>query len=81
LVFHTVRVLNRFPFNLKDYTNAVVFYIAHFNYRVIEKVNWTFEFTAEPSYNTVEHQLLNKWFIKPSNGDDYLEQQEIFTKE
>lgn len=71
---------NRFPFDLKDYTHTVSFYKGHINYMLKDKRKWVFELTAEPSFNVVDHQLLNKWFIQPSNGDDYLEQREIFTQ-
>lgn len=71
---------NRFPFDLKDYTHTTTFYKAHFNYTFKEKKKWAFEFTAEPSYNIVEHQLLNKWFIKPTDGDNYLEKRDLYTQ-
>ncbi|TBN03013.1 hypothetical protein EYD45_10695 [Hyunsoonleella flava] len=71
---------NKFPFNSEDYSHEVEFYKVIFNYRFKESKNWAFEFVAEPSYNRVEHQLLNKWFIQPSDGQNYLELREIFTK-
>ena len=70
---------SKFPFNSKDYTHEVKFHKACFNYRFSEKKHWVFEFSAEPSYNIVEHQLLNKWFIKPTDGDDYLERRDTHT--
>lgn len=71
---------DRFPFDSKNYTHNVTFYKAIFNYRFKKAKNWAFEFTGEPSYNIVEHQLVNKWFIQPSDGEDYLVQREIFTQ-
>jgi hypothetical protein len=62
---------NKFPFNLKDYSHDVTFYKAQINYKLKQKNNWTYEFNLEPSYNVAEHQLLNKWFIKPSDAENY----------
>lgn len=71
---------DRFPFNSKNYKHDIRFHKVIFNYRFKESKNWVFEFVAEPSYNVVEHQLLNKWFIKPTDSPDYLQEREIFTK-
>ncbi|MFI1743123.1 acyloxyacyl hydrolase [Thalassobellus sediminis] len=71
---------NKFPFNSKDYKHEVTFYKAVIHYKILEKKRWSYEISIEPSYNIVEHQLLNKFFIKPTDGDDYLEQQALHTQ-
>lgn len=71
---------NRFPFDLKDYSHDIIFYKLLFNYKFKKKGKWTFEFTGEPSYNVVEHQLLNASFIKPTDGDDFMEKRALFTQ-
>lgn len=71
---------NRFPFNSKNYSHNITFYKACFNYAFKEEKKWSFEFIAEPSYNIVEHKLLNKWFIKPTDGRDYLEKRDLYTQ-
>lgn len=71
---------NVFPFDLESYSHDVQFYKAIVNYKFSEKKHWVFEINIEPSYNIAEHQLLNKYFIKPTDGDDYLEKRELFTQ-
>lgn len=68
-----------FPFDSKDYTYDVQFYKLQFNYLVIQRTKWNFEVNIEPSYYLVEHQLLNKYYVRPDQGDDYLEKREEFT--
>ena len=70
---------NKYPFNLSSYTHTVTFYKAVVNYKFSERGRWTFETNLEPSYNIAEHQLLNKYFIKPTYPD-YLEKQALFTQ-
>lgn len=69
-----------FPFDSKDYSYDVWFYKIQINYRLKESKKWSFEVNAEPSYYLAEHQLLNKYYVKPEDGDDYLEKREEFTK-
>ncbi|WP_340076306.1 acyloxyacyl hydrolase [Leptobacterium sp. I13] len=69
------------PFNKKDYNYKTNFYKAQINYTLKEKRKWVFELNIEPGIYIAEHQLLNKFFVQPSRGDDYLEQRERFTKE
>jgi Lipid A 3-O-deacylase (PagL) len=71
---------NTFPFNKKDYDHTVTLYKVQINYLIKEKRKWSYEINIEPSYNIAEHQLLNKWFIKQSSGEDYLERRELFTQ-
>ena len=70
---------NKFPFNLASYSHTVTFYKGVVNYKLSEKGRWTFETNIEPSYNVAEHQLLNKYFIKPTDPD-YQEKQDLFTQ-
>ena len=69
---------NKFPFNDKDYTHDVTFYKTQINYRVKDTQKWAFEVNSEPSYNVVEHQLLNRYYIKPSDADNYQELTELY---
>lgn len=71
---------NRFPFDLKDYTHEVTFYKAQINYLLKQKRKWAFEFNLEPSYNVVEHQLLNKWFVKQEDAENFEELRELYTQ-
>ena len=71
---------NKFPFNSKQYSHDVEFYKIQINYLLKAKRKWSFEINAEPAFYVAEHQLLNKWFIKPNSGDDYLEQREYHTQ-
>lgn len=71
---------DKFPFNAKDYTHKVDFYKVQINYRFKDKNKWAFEINLEPSYNVVEHQLLNKFYVKPSDADNYQELRELYTQ-
>ena len=69
-----------FPFNSTDYSYDVQFYKFQVNYLAIQRSKWNFEVNIEPSYYLAEHQLLNKYYVKPEDGDDYLEKREAFTQ-
>jgi len=69
-----------FPFNSKDYSYDIQFYKFQINYKLKEYKKWIYEVNAEPSYYLAEHQLLNKYYVKPEDGDDYLEKREEFTQ-
>jgi len=69
---------NKFPFNDSDYTHEVTFYKTQINYRIKNKQNWAFEVNLEPSYNVIEHQLLNKYYVKPSDAENYQELTELY---
>ncbi|WP_346883098.1 acyloxyacyl hydrolase [uncultured Algibacter sp.] len=69
---------NSFPFNLESYTHEITFYKARVNYTFKEKRKWAFEINLEPGFNIAEHQLLNKYFIKPTDSDNFREEREIF---
>lgn len=69
---------NKYPFNAKDYTHEVDFYKIQINYRFKDKKKWAFEINLEPSYNVVQHQLLNRFYIKPSDAENYQELTELY---
>ncbi len=69
-----------FPFNSKDYSYDIRFYKIQINYKLKESKKWSYEVNIEPSYYLAEHQLLNKYYVKPEDGDDYLEKREEFTQ-
>ena len=69
-----------YPFNSKDYTYDVQFYKIQINYLLNKRTKWSFEINVEPSIYINEHQLLNKYYVQPNDGDDYLEKREEFTK-
>ena len=72
---------DRFPFDLPDYKHEVSFYKVVLNYRFKNNTKWTFEVNLEPSFNVAKHQLLNKYYVKPSDADDYREQNEFYMQE
>lgn len=69
-----------YPFNSKDYTYDVQFYKIQINYLLNKRTKWSFEINVEPSIYINEHQLLNKYYVQPNDGDDYLEKREEFIK-
>ena len=69
---------DKFPFNADDYIHEVDFYKIQINYRFKDKRKWAFEVNLEPSFNIVEHQLLNRFYIKPSDADNYEELTELY---
>ncbi|GAA4883332.1 hypothetical protein GCM10023311_01820 [Flaviramulus aquimarinus] len=71
---------NRFPFDLKDYTHEITFYKVQINYLLKQKRKWAFEFNLEPSYNVAEHQLLNKWFVKQEDTDNFEVLRDLYTQ-
>lgn len=71
---------NKFPFNLEDYTHTVDFYKILINYSLKQKGRWSFELQIEPGINIAEHQLLNKWYVRESEWDNYLELRDLFTQ-
>lgn len=71
---------NKFPFGSKEYTHTVDFYKAQINYKLKQKGNWSYELHFEPSINIAEHQLLNKWFVKETDYENYLELRDLYTQ-
>ncbi len=69
---------NRYPFNLSDYSHDVLFYKVLLNYTLKEKRKWAFELQIEPSYNVAEHQMLNQWFVKPGDYDNWEEKRDLY---
>lgn len=72
---------NKYPFNLKDYIHTVSFYKAVINYRLKEKEKWTYEVILEPGIYLAKHQLLNKWFIKSTDYENFEELRDLYTQE
>ncbi|MEP3836119.1 MAG: acyloxyacyl hydrolase [Algibacter sp.] len=71
---------NKYPFNADDYTHEIDFYKLQVNYRFKDKKKWAFEINLEPSFNIVEHQLLNSYYIKPSDAENYQELTALYTQ-
>lgn len=65
-----------FPFNDHDYLYETKSYKAQLNYVFKEVNNFSFELNVEPSIFISKHQLLNKYFVTPEYGSDYLEERE-----
>jgi hypothetical protein len=65
-----------FPFTDDDYLYETKSYKAQLNYVFKEKGSFSFEFNIEPSVFISKHQLLNKHFIRPDYGSDYLEERD-----
>lgn len=71
---------DKFPFNADDYIHEVDFYKIQINYRFKDKKKWAFELNLEPSFNVVEHQLLNKFYVKPSDAENFQELRDLYTQ-
>ena len=71
---------DRFPFDSRQYSHEVEFYKIQINYELKQKRKWTFELNVEPAYYVAEHQLLNEYFIKESDGENYLELRDLYTQ-
>lgn len=71
---------DKFPFNNSNYLYSNKYFKFQINYLLSEKKKVIYELNIEPSIYFSEHQLLNKYFIQPNRGDDYLEQREKFTE-
>ncbi|UKM64019.1 acyloxyacyl hydrolase [Flavobacteriaceae bacterium GSB9] len=71
---------SRYPFNQSDYTHEILFYKGQINFTLKEKRRWAYELHIEPGFNTIEHQLLNKWFVKEDDYKNYEEKKELFLK-
>lgn len=71
---------SKFPFNNSDYYYENKSLKIQINYFLLQKGKFKFEFNVEPSLYMSDYQLLNKFFIQPRHGDDYLEQRTRFTQ-
>ncbi|WP_435623955.1 acyloxyacyl hydrolase [Flagellimonas sp.] len=71
---------NSFIYKSPDYLYRNRFLKVQANYLLLTKNRFNYELHIEPSIYFCEHQLLNKWFIQPKAGDDYLEQRDRFTQ-
>lgn len=65
-----------FPFSDDDYLYETKSYKAQLNYVFKEVNKFSFELNVEPSVFISKHQLLNKYFVTPEYGSDYLEERE-----
>jgi hypothetical protein len=72
---------DRFPFNSKDYTHEVSIFKVQLNYNLKQKNNWSNQLFIAPEYSKSKHQLINKYFIKHSDSENYLELRELYSKE
>jgi len=69
-----------FPLNNSDYFYENKYFKAQFNVLLFEKRNFIFELHIEPSIYFSEHQLLNRFFVQPNRGADFLEQRDVFSE-
>lgn len=69
---------DEFPFNNPDYMYRNHFFKVQIKYLLKQNRNFSYELLFEPSLYFSEHQLLNKFFVKP--GPNYIEKRERFTK-
>lgn len=69
---------NRFPFDNPNYLYTTEFVKVQINYRLAKK-KLTYELLIEPSLYFSNHQLLNKFFLKPGSQFDTEEQREKLT--
>ena len=71
---------DRFPFDSEQYRHEVGFYKIQVNYLLKSKRKWSFEINIEPAYYIAEHQLLNEYFIKESDAENYQELRDLYTQ-
>lgn len=69
-----------FPFRSRDYNYSFTSYKLLCSYPINNGLI-SFEVQAEPSLFLSRHQLLNKYFVQPEYGPDYLFLREVYTKE
>lgn len=60
---------DRFPFNNPNYLYTTEFFKLQINYQLAHK-RFIYELLVEPSLYFSEHQMLNKYFIKPDSPFD-----------
>ena len=72
---------NTFIYDSPDYLYSNQFLKIQLNYVLSAKKRFSYELHIEPSLYFSEHQLLNKWFVQPKSGVDYLQQRNKFTQE
>jgi hypothetical protein len=70
-----------FPYNNSDYSYNVHGYKGLINYPLRKSGKFTFELQVEPGIYIARHQLLNKFFIQPDRGANYLELRDLFAQE
>lgn len=70
-----------FPYNNSDYSHNVHGYKALINYPVKKTGRFTYELQVEPGIYVARHRLLNKFFIQPDKGANYLELRDLFSQE
>ena len=70
-----------FPYNNSDYSHNVHGYKVLINYPLKKSGKFNFELQVEPGIYIVRHKLLNKFFIQPDKGANYLELRDLFTQE
>jgi len=70
-----------YPFNTSDYTHDTKSFKGQINYVISSKRKWNFEFLFEPGIYISKHQLLNKYYIKAVNHENFEALRERFTKE
>lgn len=68
-----------FPYNNPHYLHNTTGFKLMINYP-LKSGKFGYELLIEPSLYLVEHQLLNKDFIQPSDGPDYLQLRELYTQ-
>jgi hypothetical protein len=69
------------PYNNPDYSYNVRGYKGLINYPLKKSGRFSYELQIEPGIYLARHQLLNKFFIQPDRGANYLELRDLFTQE
>lgn len=64
--------------NDPDYSHDNKFINIQLTHIVKTSGNWTFELLAQPTYYETTHQLLNRFYIKPEDFDNFEELRERF---
>ncbi|WP_083264985.1 acyloxyacyl hydrolase [Urechidicola croceus] len=70
-----------FPFSQDDdYFYEQQYFKVQLNYILKEKNKFCLQLNIEPAVFKADHQLLNKHFVEPSFGENYLEKREEYTQ-
>lgn len=70
---------DNFIFNDPDYFYTTNTYKVQLFYPLASYKKFSFELIVQPQYQSVKHQLLNKWFVTPEQ-ENYLEKRALYTQ-
>lgn len=71
---------SRLPLNNSNYSYSNKSFAVFLQKPFSIREKFSFEYLISPTYYIAEHQLLNKYFISPKAGEDYLKQREKYAQ-